>query len=45
MGVEGFVINIILDLFNYSSINKAKEYIIKYHHHMDADKYMLSPFI
>lgn len=45
MGVEGAEKNIISDSFNSSFLNKSKEYIIEYHHHMDADKSMLSTFI
>lgn len=45
MDVEGAEINIIHDLFESSSINKVKEYIIEYHHNMNEDKSMLSSFL
>ncbi len=45
MDVEGAELNILTDLINSSTINKAKEYIIEYHHNMKEDKSMLGGFL
>jgi FkbM family methyltransferase len=43
--VEGAEINIINDLVNSNCLNKAKEYIIEYHHNIKDDKSSLSSFL
>ncbi len=43
--VEGAEVNIISDLFDSSTINKANEYIIEYHHNMNDEKSNLSSFL
>ncbi|MCA6074101.1 FkbM family methyltransferase [Fulvivirga sedimenti] len=43
--VEGAEINILTDLLESSSLNKANEYIIEYHHNMGSDNSMLSFFL
>ena len=45
MDVEGAEINIINDLFESGYINKAKEYIIEYHHNISGDNALLSSFL
>jgi len=45
MDVEGAELYIISDLFESASINKAKEYILEYHHNMNEDKSILSSFL
>jgi FkbM family methyltransferase len=45
MDVEGAEVNIIGDLFDSGTINKAKEYLIEYHHNMNQDKSNLSSFL
>jgi FkbM family methyltransferase len=45
MDVEGAELNILSDLFDSSTINKAKEYIIEYHHNMNEEKSILSSFL
>jgi FkbM family methyltransferase len=45
MDVEGAEINIVHDLFESSTINKTREYIIEYHHNMNGDKSLLSSFL
>jgi FkbM family methyltransferase len=45
MDVEGAEVNILSDLFDSSTIHKAKEYIIEYHHNMNDDKSILSSFL
>jgi FkbM family methyltransferase len=45
MDVEGAEINIIDDLLESSSITKAKEYIIEFHHNINEGKSMLSSFL
>ena len=45
MDVEGAEVNIINDLIETATINKAKEYIIEYHHNMNNDKSDLSSFL
>jgi len=45
MDVEGAEINIINDLIESATINKAKEYLIEYHHNIANSKFSLSSFL
>ncbi len=43
--VEGAETSIISDLYNTATLQKAKEYIIEYHHNMNEEKSELSSFL